>query len=94
MWGWILAIIVGGIIGYIASLIMHTDAQQGPLANILIGIVGAALGRWLIGSVLGIGSASSAGTFSFFGIVYGVVGAVVLLAILRFFRVFGSDVPQ
>lgn len=66
---------------------MSTDQQQGALANIGIGIVGSLLGSWLFGSVLGIGSASSAGDFSIWGIIWGVVGAVVLIALLKAFKV-------
>jgi uncharacterized membrane protein YeaQ/YmgE (transglycosylase-associated protein family) len=89
--GWIVAIIVGAFIGWIASMIMKTDAQQGALANILIGIFGSLLGSWLFGTVLGIGGAMDAGALSFWGIVWGIVGAVVLIGILKAFRVFGSD---
>jgi len=85
---WLVAIIVGGIIGWIASIIMSTDSQQGILANVLIGIIGSLAGSWLFGSILGIGSAQSAGTFSFWGIVWGVLGAIILIAILRAFKVF------
>ena len=92
MLAWILALAVGALIGYVASLIMRTDSQQGALANIVIGIVGAALGRWFFGDLLNIGSAASAGTFSFYGLLFGVAGAVVLIAILRMFGVMGRDV--
>ncbi len=82
---WIIAILVGALIGWLASLVMKTDAQQGAIANILIGIVGSALGRWLFGSVLGLGG--NAGTLSITGILWGVLGAVILIAILRAVRV-------
>lgn len=84
---WIIAIIVGGIIGWIASLIMRTDEEQGTLANIVVGIVGAVLARWIFGSLLGIGSAATAGSLSLWGILWGIVGAVVLIAILKAVRV-------
>jgi uncharacterized membrane protein YeaQ/YmgE (transglycosylase-associated protein family) len=83
---WIIAILVGALVGWLASIIMKTDAQQGPIANILIGIIGAALARWLFGSVLGIGGAA-AGTLSLMGIVWGLIGAVVLIFILKALRV-------
>jgi uncharacterized membrane protein YeaQ/YmgE (transglycosylase-associated protein family) len=67
---------------------MKTDTQQGALANILIGIVGSLLGKWLFSDVLGIGGAAAAGTFSIMGIIWGIIGAVILIAILRAFRVF------
>lgn len=81
----IVALIVGAFIGWIASLIMKTDAQQGALMNIVVGIIGSFLGRWLFAGVLGIGSANSAGTFSFIGIFWGIVGAIILLAIVGLF---------
>lgn len=88
---WIVAIVVGALIGWIASMIMKTDAQQGAIANILIGIFGSLLGSWLFGDVLGIGGATEAGAFSIWGMVWGIVGAVVLIAILKAFKLFGND---
>jgi len=85
--GWIVTILVGAAIGYVASRVMKTDQQQGALANIGIGIVGSLLGSWLFGSVLGIGSAGAAGTLSVMGVVWGVIGAVVLIAILKAVKV-------
>jgi uncharacterized membrane protein YeaQ/YmgE (transglycosylase-associated protein family) len=85
--GWIILILVGALIGWIASMIMKTDEQQGALANIIIGIVGSILGSWLFGSVLGIGGASAAGALSFWGITWGVIGAVVLIAILKALKI-------
>lgn len=84
---WIVTILVGALIGWLASRMMSTDAQQGALANIAIGIVGSLLGSWLFGDVLGIGSAGAAGAFSIWGIIWGVVGAVVLIALLKAFKV-------
>lgn len=78
---WILAIIAGGIIGWIANVIMKT--RSNILTDILIGIVGSVIGRWFFGSVLGIGTALSAGAFSLLGIVWGVIGAIVLIAVVR-----------
>jgi len=85
--GWIILILVGALIGWIASRLMGTDAQQGPLANIAIGIIGSILGSWLFGSVLGIGSAGAAGTLSLWGVIWGVIGAVVLIAILKALKI-------
>lgn len=87
MFEWIIIIIVGALIGWLASLFMKTDEQQGAFANILIGIVGSVLGRWLFGNVLGIGSATDAGAFSIMGIVWGVAGALILIAILKALKV-------
>lgn len=84
---WIITIIIGALIGWVASLIMRTDPEQGMIANILIGIVGSLLGRWLFGDILGIGAADTAGTLSLAGVLWGVVGSVVLIAILKAVRV-------
>jgi uncharacterized membrane protein YeaQ/YmgE (transglycosylase-associated protein family) len=84
--GWIIAILVGALVGWLASIIMKTDAQQGPILNIVIGIVGATLARWLFGDVLGIGG-TAAGTLSITGILWGLIGAVVLIFILKAVRV-------
>jgi uncharacterized membrane protein YeaQ/YmgE (transglycosylase-associated protein family) len=73
---WIISIIIGGIIGWLASIVMKTDAQMGLIANILIGIVGSALGYWLAG-LLGIAPAGGV-----LGFLVGVVGAVLLIFIL------------
>jgi uncharacterized membrane protein YeaQ/YmgE (transglycosylase-associated protein family) len=83
---WIVAILIGAFIGWLASVVMKTDSSQGPIANILIGIFGAALGRWLFGDVLNIGGATVAGSFSVIGIFWGVIGAALLIAILRGMR--------
>lgn len=84
----IIAIIVGAIIGWIASLIMGTDSQQGTIANVLVGVVGSLLGKFIFADFLGIGSAWRAGTFSLAGIVWGVIGAAILVAILKALNVF------
>jgi len=86
--GWIIIILIGALIGWIASMIMNTEEQQGALANIVIGIVGSLLGSWLFGSVLGIGGAAVAGTLSLWGIIWGVVGAAVLIAILKALKIY------
>lgn len=88
MLDWLVLILVGALIGWIASLVMKTDVRQGAIANILVGIFGAILGRLLFFDLLGIGSAGAAGSFSFWGILWGVVGAVILIAILRAFNLF------
>ncbi|ATE74005.1 GlsB/YeaQ/YmgE family stress response membrane protein [Lysobacter capsici] len=86
MLGIIIWLVVGGVIGWIASMIMRTDGQQGVFLNIIVGIVGAFLGGWL-GGVLGIGAGTiNSGSFSLGGLVLSLVGAVVLLAIVNLFR--------
>ena len=77
---WSIALLVGALIGWIASLIMKTDAEKGALLNIVIGIVGSLLGRWLFGDVLHIVGAAADGCFFVLGILWGVLGAVVGIA--------------
>ncbi len=84
---WIVVLIVGALIGWVASLIMKTDGQQGAIANILIGIFGAALGRWLFGDMLKLGGAQVAGAFSVTGLLWGILGAALLIAILKALKV-------
>jgi len=84
---WFVAIIVGALIGWLASRFAGTDAQQGAIANILIGIFGAMLGRWLFADVLHIGGGATAGQFSFIGIFWGVLGALILIFLLKALRV-------
>lgn len=83
--GWIAAIIVGAIIGWIAEKVMKSD--MGLCMNIVIGIVGSSIGRWLFGDVLGIGSAQAAGSFNFAGLLFGVLGAVILIYVLRYLNI-------
>ncbi len=81
----IIWLIVGGIIGWLASMIMKTDAQQGIILNVVVGIVGSFLGGWLIAPLLGSGTANS-GDFSVMGLVASLIGAIILLAIVNLFR--------
>lgn len=85
---WIVTILVGAFIGWLASILMRTDAQQGAIANILVGIIGAALGRGIFANLLGIEGAGTAGDFSIMGVVWGIVGAALLIALLKALRVF------
>lgn len=86
MMGIIIWLIVGGIIGWLASMIMKTDGQQGIFLNIIVGIIGAFLGGW-IGGMLGIGGGDiNSGDFSLSGLLMSLVGAVILLAIVNMFR--------
>jgi uncharacterized membrane protein YeaQ/YmgE (transglycosylase-associated protein family) len=81
----IIWLIVGGIIGWLASMIMKTDAQQGIILNVVVGIVGSFLGGWLIAPLLGSGTANS-GDFSVMGLIASLIGAIILLAIVNLFR--------
>jgi uncharacterized membrane protein YeaQ/YmgE (transglycosylase-associated protein family) len=81
----IIWLIVGGLIGWVASLIMRTDAQQGLFLNIVVGIVGSLLGGWFLSPLLGI-STINQGNFSIGGLLVSLLGAIVLLAIVNFIR--------
>lgn len=85
----IIWIAVGGIIGWIASMIMRTDAQQGVLMNIVIGIAGALFGGWLIAPLVASGTINQ-GDFSLVGLAISLFGAIVLLALVSFVRRIGS----
>ena len=74
-------IIIGGLIGWLASIVMKTNAQMGLFANVIVGIVGASIGGWLAG-VLRIGAGGV------MGYVIAVVGAALLIAILRALGIF------
>ena len=78
---WILAIIVGGIAGWLASMVMNRDASMGIFWNIVVGIIGSVLGNLIAGPLLGI--SGSVQEFSLTGLVIAVVGAVVLLGIVN-----------
>ena len=73
-------LVVGGVVGWLASLVMKTDAQQGIILNIVVGIVGA----FLAGLILGGGSINNAITLQSF--LYSLLGAIVLLAIVNLVR--------
>ena len=81
----ILWLIVGGLIGWIASKIMNTDAQQGIVLNVVVGILGSLLGGWLISPLIG-GTTINQGNFSLGGLLVSLLGAVILLAIVNLFR--------
>ncbi|MFZ5478825.1 MAG: GlsB/YeaQ/YmgE family stress response membrane protein [Myxococcota bacterium] len=85
---WVIAILVGAFIGWLASVLMRTNAQQGVIADILVGMVGAALGRGIFAGLIGVEGAEEAGGLSLGGILWGVVGAALLIAILRGLNVF------
>ncbi len=77
-------LVVGGIVGWVASLIMRRDSQQGLILNIVVGIVGAFVGGLLISPLLGI-STINQGNLSVPSVLVSLGGAVVLLAIVNAF---------
>lgn len=82
---WLLIIIIGGLLGWLASKVMGTDAQQGIILNIVVGIVGALLAGLLLSPLLGIAPITT-GDFSIGSLLVSLVGAIILLAIVNFFR--------
>jgi uncharacterized membrane protein YeaQ/YmgE (transglycosylase-associated protein family) len=78
-------LIVGGIIGWVASLIMRTNAQQGLLLNIVVGIVGAFVAGWLLTPFFGVGTINQS-NFSVPAMLVSLGGAVILLAIVNLMR--------
>lgn len=81
----IIWLVIGGVLGWIASMIMKTDAQQGIFLNVVVGIVGALLGGWLLSPLLGAGTINS-NDFSVAGLAVSLLGAVILLAIVNLVR--------
>ena len=79
--GWIIALIVGGVAGWLASLVMNRDASMGIFWNIVVGCVGSVIGNLIAGPLLSIGG--SVQEFSIMGLVVAVLGAVVLLGVVN-----------
>jgi len=82
--GIILWLVIGGVIGWLASIVMRTDGSQGIFLNIIVGIVGAFLGGWLISPLVGAPSINS-GEISIGSLLVSFIGAVILLAIVNLF---------
>jgi uncharacterized membrane protein YeaQ/YmgE (transglycosylase-associated protein family) len=80
--GWIWTIVIGGIVGWLGSMVAKTNAQMGVIANVLVGIIGSSLGFWIAG-MLGFGANSLIARW-----IVAVLGAVVLIAILRLLGIF------
>ncbi len=81
----IIMLVVGGILGWLASIVMRTDAQQGVFLNVVVGIVGALLAGFIITPLIG-GAPITSGAFDIMSLVSSFIGAVVLLAIVNLFR--------
>ncbi|RST54345.1 GlsB/YeaQ/YmgE family stress response membrane protein [Variovorax sp. MHTC-1] len=78
-------LVVGGLIGWVASMIMKTNAQQGLILNIVVGIVGSLIGGWLIAPLLGAGTVNQ-NDFSIGGLLASLIGAIILLAVVNLVR--------
>ena len=81
----IIWLIVGGIVGWLASLLMKTDGQQGIFLNVIVGIVGAMIGGWFISPWVGVGTINQ-DNFSLPALLVSFVGAAILLAVVNLFR--------
>ena len=82
---WLIIIIVGGILGWLASIVMRTDAQQGIILNVVVGIIGAILGGLILTPILG-GAPITSGAFDIRSLLVSFLGAVILLAIVNLVR--------
>ena len=80
--GIILWVVFGGIVGWVASMIMKTDGQQGLFMNIIVGIIGAVIGGWLM-SVVG---ESGVQGFNFYSFLVALLGACALIALVKMVR--------
>ena len=81
----IIWLVVGGLIGWVASMIMKTDAQQGVILNVVVGIIGALLGGWFLAPMFGTGTINQ-NDFSIAGLGVSLLGAIILLAIVNLVR--------
>ena len=79
---WLVTIVIGGIVGWLASIVMKTNAQMGLIANVLVGIVGSSLGFWLAG-MLGLGASGAVAQW-----LVSIVGAALLIVILKALGIF------
>ena len=78
-------LIVGGIVGWLASMLMKTDGQQGIFLNVIVGIVGAMIGGWFISPLVGVGTINQ-DNFSLPALLVSFIGAAILLAVVNLFR--------
>jgi uncharacterized membrane protein YeaQ/YmgE (transglycosylase-associated protein family) len=83
--GIIIVLVVGGILGWLASLVMRTDGQQGIILNVVVGIVGAVLGGFLLSPFIG-GAPITSGALDIRSLLVSFLGAVILLAIVNLAR--------
>lgn len=83
--GIIILLVVGGVIGWLASMIMRTDAQQGVVLNVVVGIVGALIAGFVVSPLIG-GAPITSGEISIQSVLVSLVGAVLLLAIVNLVR--------
>jgi uncharacterized membrane protein YeaQ/YmgE (transglycosylase-associated protein family) len=82
--GIVIWLVVGGVVGWLASIVMRTDGQQGLLLNVVVGIVGALLAGFVVSPLLGVGTINEGISVATF--LVSLVGAIILLAIVNLFR--------
>ena len=78
-------LVIGGLIGWVASMVMGTAGRQGIILNVVVGVVGAALGGWLFGGAFAT-STINQGNLSLSSVMVSLVGAIILIAVMNFFR--------
>lgn len=78
-------LIVGGVIGWLASIVMKTDGQQGIILNVVVGLIGAVLAGWVISPLVGVGTINQ-DVFSLGALLVSFFGALILLAIVNLVR--------
>ena len=78
----LITIVVGGVVGWLASIVMKTNKQMGIIANVVVGIIGSMLGYWIFG-LLGIGAGGAIGRF-----IVAMLGAMLLIFILKALKIF------
>ena len=81
----IIWLVIGGILGWLASILMKTDGQQGIILNVVVGIIGATIGGCLISPMVGVATINQ-NNFSLAGLAVSFLGAVILLAVVNLFR--------
>ena len=77
----IISLVIGGVVGWLGSIVMKTNAQMGLIANVLVGVIGSALGFWLAG-LIGIAAVGGIGRW-----LVAIGGAVVLIALLKVLKI-------
>ena len=82
--GIIIWLVIGGIVGWLASIVMKRDGSQGIILNVIVGIVGALLGGFLISPLVGVGTINNG--ISIGSILVSLIGAIILLAIVNLFK--------
>lgn len=80
--GIILWILFGGIVGWLASIVTHNNDQMGIIRNVIVGLIGSVIGGWIASAAFGINIGDF---FSWQGLLFSVIGAIILLVIVNFF---------